>query len=132
MTARITQQLDRESDLTTVVVSGAVDVEQMKTQVLGFLKGEPTQRVLWDIRNGSLEKLSMDDMRAIITEAAPHAHKRCGGRTAVLCTRAVDFGLARMFELVAEAYHIPFEIRVFLNEQHALDWLADVPALKER
>ena len=123
MTARIDQVVDRKNDLATVTVTGSVDVEQVNRQILGFLGDKPTHRVLWDVRNGSLEKLTAEDMRRIIAEGAPHAAKRCGGRTAILCSKPVDFGLARMFETFASLYHLPFEIHVFTESAEAMEWL---------
>ena len=123
MTARIDQAIDREHDLTTVTVTGSVDVEQVNRQILGLLGGQPTQRVLWDIRDGTLAKLTPEDMRRIISEGAALAEKRRGGRTAILCAKPVDYGLARMFETFASLYHLPFEVHVFGDSGQARDWL---------
>ena len=123
MTARIEQLIDRNRDFTTVEVTGAVNADQVCRQILGFLGEKPTSRVLWDIRNGTLAKLTKQDMQHIITECGAHADKRRGGRTAVLCARPVDFGLARMFGTLAELYHVPFDIHVFGEHTEAMSWL---------
>lgn len=126
MGARIDQTVDHERNLTTVTVTGAVDADQVCRQILGFLGANPTSRVLWDLRSGTLSMLSATDMQRIITDCAEHADKRRGGRTAVLCARPVDFGLARMFETLAELYHVPFDIRVFGEHDEAMAWLFGV------
>ena len=121
--ARITASLDRASDLTIVTVEGSVSADQVRNQIVGFLKGEPTRLVLWDIRRGSLADISPDAMRTLVSAGAPYAHRRRGGRTAIVCVHDVDFGLSRLFKAIAELQHIPFEINVFREMRLALAWL---------
>jgi hypothetical protein len=47
----------------------------------------------------------------IIQRGAQFADRRKGGRTAIACSREVDYGLSRMFQTFASLQHIPFEIR---------------------
>ena len=126
MTARIEQRLERP-DFTVVTVTGNVDAEQVSSQIESFLQDRPTRLVMWDIRNGSLADLSADDLRDIVKRGAPHAERRRDGRTAILCSKPVDFGLARMFQTLANIYHIPFEIEVFRDRAAALNWLFSAP-----
>lgn len=126
-TARITASHDRERDLTTVTVEGAVNADQVRNQIVGFLSGEPTRFVIWDYRQGSLSRLSAEDLRSIISAGAPFAYKRRGGRTAIVCAHELDYGLSRMYQIIAELHHIPFEIDVFRDMQSALKWLGIDP-----
>lgn len=123
MTARIEQTLDKQKDLAVVTVIGDVSADQVKRQILSFLADKPTQRVLWDFQGGSLMNLSQEDMQQILAEGAELSEKRRGGRTAIVCTQTVDFGLARMFESLASCYHLPFEIQVFKDRNAAMSWL---------
>jgi hypothetical protein len=121
--AHITSKLEAENDLTVVTVVGGVDAEQVQSQIISFLTGDPTPLVLWDVRAGSLTGLSGEDIRTIIQSGAWYADRRKGGRTAIVCPREVDYGLGRMFESLASIYHIPFEINVFRNLGEAREWL---------
>jgi hypothetical protein len=123
MTAQITSTVDRERDFTTVTVKGDVTASDVRNQIVSFLTAKPTQRVLWDIRQGSLAKLSSDGMREILDAGAPHAESRRGGRTAILCAHPLDYGLSRMFEILATLYHLPFDIQVFRDEREAMHWV---------
>jgi hypothetical protein len=120
----ITSSLEAENDLTVVTVVGKVDAEQVLRQIISFLTGEPTQLVLWDFREGSLADLSRADLQRIVKRGAPFADRRKGGRTAIVCSREVDYGLSRMFQSFASVQHIPFEIKVFRDIQEARKWLS--------
>ena len=124
---RITSSRDERMDLTIVTVEGAVSAHQVRQQIVGFLTGEPTQLVIWDIRRGSISGISADDIRMLVSAGAPHADRRRGGRTAIVCFHDVDFGVSRMFEIVAELQHIPFEIKVFRQMDAATRWLKEDP-----
>jgi len=119
----ITSTLEAESDLTVVTVVGKVDAEQIASQIISFLAGEPTQLVLWDIREGSLVSLSSNDLQMIVKRGAQFADRRRGGRTAIVCSKDLDYGLSRMFQAFASLQHIPFEIDVFRNLEEAREWL---------
>ena len=120
---QITSSLEADSDLTIVTVVGEVNAEQVVNQIISFLTGGPTRLVLWDIREGSLASLSSKDLKMILKRGAQFADRRRGGRTAIVCSREVDYGLGRMFQTLASLQHIPFEINVFRNLEEAVEWL---------
>ena len=121
-TPQITSSRPRP-DLTVVAVEGAVTADQVRDQIIGFLTDSPTRFVIWDIRNGTLARLTTSDIRTLVEKGAPHAHRRSGGRTAIVSPNDLDYGLSRMFETVAELQHVPFEIHVFRNMDEAESWL---------
>jgi hypothetical protein len=120
---QITSSLEADSDLTIVTVVGEVNAEQVANQIISFLTREPTKLVLWDFTEGSLASLSSKDLQMIIQRGAQFADRRKGGRTAIACSREVDYGLSRMFQTFASLQHIPFEINVFRNLEEAVEWL---------
>jgi hypothetical protein len=119
----ITSILEAESELTVVAVVGDVDAEQVLSQIISFLTGEPTQLVLWDFREGSMASLSSIDLQMIVKRGAEFADRRKGGRTAIVCSKDLDYGLGRMFQTFASLQHIPFEIQVFRSQEEAREWL---------
>ena len=121
----ITSSLEAENDLTDVTVAGKVDVEQVLGQIISFLSGEPTQLVLWDLREGTLTGLSSTDLQLLVERGAPFADSRKGGRTAIVCSKEVDYGLSRMFQIFASHQHIPIEVQVFRSTHEARKWLSD-------
>ena len=119
----ITRLFEVENDLTVFTVVGEVDAEQVLSQIISFLTGEPTQLVLWDITVGSLERISSNDVRMIVERAAPFADRRKGGRTAIVCLRDLEYGISRMFQSFADVMQVPFEMNVFRNLEKARGWL---------
>src|SRR3954471_19824433 len=119
----ITSSLAADGDLTIVTLVGEVNAEEVASQIISFLTGEPTQLVLWDFREGSLASLSSKDIQMIIQRGAQFADKRKGGRTAIVCSKKVNYGLGRMFQTLASLQHIPFEINVFWDIEEAREWL---------
>lgn len=119
----ITSTLEAENDLTVVTVVGEVDEKQLLNQITSFLTGKPTQLVLWDLREGSLAKITGKDLRMIAQQGAKFADSRRGGRTAIVCSRDLEYGFSRMFQTLAELYHVPFDINVFRNAEEAREWL---------
>lgn len=119
----ITGSLEAANDLTLVTVRGEVDAEQVLSQIITFLTGEPTRLVLWDFRAGSLARISPGELKMIAEKGAPYADRRRGGRTAVVCSKEADYGLSRMFQTFARLAHIPFEINVFRDVTEAREWL---------
>src|SRR5262245_60668042 len=100
--AHIAMLREGDGDVTVFTVVGEVDAELLLTQILSFLKGEPTPLTLWDITQGTLEGISSRDLRWIVERMAPLAHRRKGGRTAIVSPRDLDFGMSRMFQILAE------------------------------
>lgn len=63
--------------------------------------------------------------RARLEERALEAKKysRKGGRTALVFSRKVDFGIGRMLEVIAEMEDYDYMIRSFRNAKDADKWL---------
>jgi hypothetical protein len=119
----IIRATDAEHDLTVFTVVGAVDAAAVSAHIMAFLPVDPTPLVLWDIRAGTVTGLSIVDVMWIITRGAPFADRRRGGRTAIVCAQPLDYAVSRMFQAVAEAMQIPFEIAVFRDYEEARGWL---------
>jgi hypothetical protein len=119
----ISRVTDAEHAVTVFTVVGAVEAAEVSGHIMTFLTGAPTPLVLWDIRAGSVTGLSLVDVLGIITRAEPFADRRRGGRTAIVCAQTLDYAVSRMFQAMAEARQIPFEIAVFRDYAEARRWL---------
>jgi len=116
-----------EPDLTLFEVVGDADAEDVLRQIITFLHEAPTPLVLWDFSRGSMRVMTPEDLRVIAARALPYTHVRRGGRTAILCARDVDFGMARMFQAFAEILAAPFDLMVFRDGDQARAWLTRRP-----
>ena len=119
----ISSSLEAANDLTVVTVVGEVTGEQVLSQLITSLTGKPTHLVLWDIREGTLADLSNSDVQMVVKKGAPFADRRKGGRTAIVCSKEVDYGISRMIKTIASLGHVPVEFEVFRDIEGAREWL---------
>jgi hypothetical protein len=59
----------------------------------------------------------------IVERAAEYAHRRKGGRTAIVCSMNVDYGVSRIFETFIQLLQVPFETLVSRDIEQAMEWL---------
>jgi hypothetical protein len=121
--AQIKRKIEKHKDLTIIEVVGKVSANEIIDTFKEFYESEYTLNVLWDLSNSSLSGLNSDKLRQIISVAKQHAHLREGGKTALFTTTPLGFGIARMYEILAEANQLPIPNRVFRSLDDAMAWL---------
>lgn len=112
-----------EAELTVYETQGPMTVADVSDTVTNCLTDNPTQLVIWDIRAASFSGVTADDLRNVVIKARPLADSRAGGKTAIVCAGGAEFGLARLFQIYAELYEAPIDIKVFETMDNAIDWL---------
>ena len=75
--------------------------------------------IVWDARESSFASLSPDDVMAFCDRLVSVAVEWRGGRGACIVSRAVDYGLSRMFAMLAEG-SVKMNFRVFYGIDEAL------------
>ena len=76
-------------------------------------------RTIWDIA-GATPVLNLEELRAVV--AYVKAHRPEGkGKTAIVATEDLAFGLSRMYEVLAGEQ--PVETRAFRDSEEALQWI---------
>jgi hypothetical protein len=55
--------------------------------------------------------------------AKKYAHLRKGGRSALVLSKDVGYGIGRMYGALSEIENIPYEIRSFRDIKDAREWL---------
>jgi hypothetical protein len=78
-------------------------------------------RSLWEMI-GATPVLSGDELRAVVAYVKNHRPANTG-KIAIVATKDVAFGMARMFELAASNQHL--EARVFRDLELARQWLLE-------
>jgi len=112
-----------EAELTVYETQGPMTVADVSDTVTSCLTDDPTQLVIWDIRAASFSGVTADDLRNVVIRARPLADSRAGGKTAIVSSGGAEFGLARLFQIYAELYEAPIDIKVFDAMDNAIDWL---------
>ncbi|MEM9594727.1 MAG: hypothetical protein AAGD06_10695 [Acidobacteriota bacterium] len=89
------------------------------------LYGDPnhdtTLPVLWDARRARAALTSFEDMMVMARDGRIHWPTMGTGRTALLTASTADFGMGRMYQLMADG--IPRELAVFRSYDEAVGWL---------
>lgn len=121
----VQKSIDVAEDLTTITVTGRLLPNQATKILDDFYKGEYTLNMLWDLSKADLSELSGDDLEGIISFAKKKAHLRPGGRTAFIISSVENYGMGRMYGILAEINDHPIANLVF-NEKDiemAKEWL---------
>jgi hypothetical protein len=122
------QSLEFRSSHVLTVVSGWITVEGITGLLEEILEHEsfrPGMGLLWDVRQmEGLGEFSAEDLREVIEIVIERLPRRGGGPSAYLVMRDVDYGVARMFEQIADP-NLPILIRVFRDMDAARAWVEE-------
>jgi hypothetical protein len=91
------------------------------TQALADPRWKPQIQVLLDFRELDLATVSSDDMRRLVSFQRPLKESLSPGKLALVVGRPVDFGMARMWEVLSS--EIGLTQGVFYSLEEAFDWL---------
>jgi hypothetical protein len=127
---RVEYSLDFESEpgMLIVTVSGLASLEQLLAYQAEYLfdpRWSPGMNVLTDLRGLDASTLSSDQIRAFAASNNLRADLFGSGRTAVVVSERVTFGLLRMFQFHTDA--AGFDQRAFYSLEEARRWLAETP-----
>jgi hypothetical protein len=117
----------RSQDVTVFGVHGDATPTGLVTVLREFLS-DPTPLVLWDMRECSLELLTLDQLRWLVCRLTRADHwKRPVGKSAFVCSDE-DHNVARLLVAYAEANDYAIKLAVFTNLDAAQSWLFNDPS----
>ena len=110
-------------DLTRVTLSGTVAFAEFLEALHTYGKSGPTRLELYDVRKLEGERFSAAEIDRLVDYFKRHPNRRpVGSKTAVVISKTVDFGLARMVSILSEGV-VTFKIEAFRSVEEAMDWL---------
>ncbi len=115
--------IDQERDITVHTATGEVVDEEMFAAQSEFYENGPTTLQLWEMSECSVKGVTIGGMRTFIERAAQLGKAREKGRTAVIVSSQLQYGLARMAEAFGEFASLPFEFHAFKDRDEANAWL---------
>lgn len=116
-------QVISDKNLTIFAVKGEVTFDEGMAVLQAFYGSNPTLYSLWDIREGTLSKITSEEIDRIVDFLAEVSASRMGGKTAGVVAKDIDFGIARMFEAISEIRKYKPKVRIFRQIDHAMNWL---------
>ncbi len=115
----------RDEDLTVFTATGELTFAAQVEALKSFYEGKPTRYVIWDLTGITGNRVSSEELRDIIAYTKRHADKRPGGKTALVVSTRLDFGLGRMGGAMAEIEDTPWEVVPFYTLDEALAFIAE-------
>ena len=116
---------DPGRNLTVFAATGELTYEAQIDVLRKFYTGRPTPNVIWDLRALTGMRLSTEEIAKIIAYIKKYQSVRPKGKTALVTSTDVDFGLSRMSEMLAEGEKVPWSIRAFRSMAQAMQWIDD-------
>ena len=120
----IESKIDKTKNLSTYTLGGEISVNEIMSALESFFKEEPTEDVLWDLRQADFEgKISSTDLEKMARFIKKKSTQRARGKTALVAASDLAFGLAREYGAIAEGEGVRNPIQVFRSMDRAIKWL---------
>ncbi len=119
--ADIKLHINKERDLTTITIVGTLQEGELSSVLRDYYKHSPTRLIMLDSREGSWSAIPSELYRNTIEGWKRSDQKN--GRTALIFSNAVDFGIGRMLESHFSMTGHETEIECFRDMEAAQTWL---------
>jgi hypothetical protein len=116
--------IDTKTGLATHFIKGELDIEDIRHATIALYSDpdfNPNMAILVDLREGSANSLTADDIDELVVMTRAMDDKRGNGRTAILAERRANIGIGKL--LAALLNDTQRKIGVFDDEGEALHWL---------
>jgi len=122
--ANIKSTIDPSKDLTVHTIAGKITADEIVDHLEKYYSSEkPTKNMMWDFTKAKGEKIPSDGIMKIAKTRKKFDDSRKGGRTALVFSRDVGYGLGRMYETHATYEGSSINYSIFYNIDDALKWL---------
>lgn len=107
----IKTEIDFDKRLTTNIAEGRISYEDLSSSINDYYSGPVTQLNLWNFSGADLSKITSDEIMKIINlvkMVIDRSGARANGKTALVFSKDIGFGLGRMFGALSEIEDIQF------------------------
>ncbi len=113
-----------DKDLTVHRAEGKVLAADIISKIDEYYSGNTvSKKVLWDFSGADASGIESDEVREIARLTRKYADIRKGGRTALVFSGDLEFGLGRMFTAFSRFEETPYEFGCFRSLEKAKEWL---------
>ncbi len=123
----ITLKVDKAKSLTIFTMTGEPDIDEIHNAIKSFWEAhELTVSALWDVRYANLTNLKSSDIEniaAIIRQYAHRFEERKAGKTAIVASSDLQYGLSRILGTFYEIEDFPTQLKIFRLMEEAIKWL---------
>ena len=119
----ITTEVDTAAGVVVLRMIGSLSLSDMTAAFDGMLGNpefQPGMGIVWDVRSGAIDALSVDEVQEIPAYVTRRFKMRGGGRLAIVVAKNLTYGVGRMVDGYADA--IPIEREIFRDFDEAVRW----------
>ncbi len=117
----IETSINYQLDLTFHTVFGDLTSQEILDKLKTYYQGKPTRLILWDFINATWSGIATDELQKTVKKAKKYSRK--GGKTALVFSKDVDFGIGRVLKAFAEIEGYDYEFGIFRDMEDAEKWL---------
>ena len=86
-----------------------------------YYQDKTTKRILWDLSDATWASITTEDLNKTVITAKKYSRK--GGKTALVFSKDIDFGIGRMLQTLGEIEEYDYVFGTFRNREEAMKWL---------
>jgi len=120
----ITSRMNQSEQLTTFTATGEVTFNDIIEALRPFFAGRATKNILWNFCDA---KPDVDDLTESLDRIAKFSNKerklRSSGKTALVASADLMYGLLRMYETFADIHGLAHSVMAFRTIEGALQWI---------
>lgn len=121
--AQIEKTIIKEKNISVFSVHGNFRLDQLINEIDRLCATDVTLHALWDFSNADFSAIMRSDVEIIIEHTRKYVNLRKGGKSAIVVSRDFGFGMARMYDILAELKDSPVEYSVFRDINEATNWI---------
>jgi len=117
---------DKSLSLTMNIARGQISYDDFTNWINDYYSGAITRYVLWDFTEADVSGISSKEyekIAALVKKKSDQKEGKKGGKSALVHSQDVGFGLGRMFEALSRMEGIEFEFKSFRCMAEAKKWL---------
>jgi len=118
--------VEQVNDITIIHISGKLTFEEV-IDVITNNYHMVTRHLIWDFTNGDASPITPAQFRSILATARQFRPPCEGGKTAYVSTVDSNFGMTRMFSVLADISGMPYPYGAFHSFGEAIEWLYSPP-----
>ena len=119
----IRKSTDEKRNLTVQTCTGVISSQEIEEAIMSVYDGKPTRNQLWDLTGANVENIDRSSIRQFAKLVSERGHGRSGGKTAIVSSVDLGFGLARVYGVMADITDQQIEVRVFRSIDEANAWV---------
>jgi hypothetical protein len=119
----IEMSISQDGKLAVHTCVGKITVDDIVQETEALREAGAPKNSLWDLREADLTEISTEDIESLARMMKETLPDELSGKTAIVVTGDLGFGLGRAYEAYADVTKQPEDIMVFRTIEEAHEWL---------